>query len=277
MKIDRDQASKDLHRQIGSAWKHLPVEQKEVFQRKAAEAQAARSALQARALGGTTGGEEAAGSELTKSQAQRLNNARLDGTLESFANHPCWQKGLALGDHICALKASLLLPLDADKGTWRELRSRHSAAFGYDGCRKNPKPMPSFMRACYTQHAGVCQQQPHFATLQCLVAGFDAGIKTKKLGAEPFLARMAPRGSEDALSTTWLVVAGVCLRPLCHSVIHMHQMGDALQWSVLNGNLRVSTMHRVLQAMLAGHVAAGEDATEISVQVPCSVDQKISY
>ena len=108
------------------------------------------------------------------------------------------------------------------------------------------------------------------------MAGFDAGIKTKKLGSEPLLAHMELRGSGDAPSRTWLVVAGVCLRPLCRSVIHLHQMGDTLQWSVLDGNLRVSAMHRVLQTMLAAHIAAGEDASEISVRVPCSVDQKIA-
>ena len=154
LKIDRDQASKELRRSIGLAWKHLPAEKKAEYQQEALDMQAARSALQTKSLGGESARQEASGSELSTSQVKRLNNARLDRTLESFANHPCWQRGLALGDHICALKASLVLPLDADKCEWRELRAEYSDVFGYDSnILQNPKPMPGFIRACYTVQA----------------------------------------------------------------------------------------------------------------------------
>ena len=236
------------------------------------EMQQSRSALQGQSLSSVSSTSEAVDTQLSLAQVKRLNNARLDRTLDAFAKHPVWSQGLGISDHISALKASLVLSTDTDKSTWREWRVEHSNAFSYNPkVIPTPKPLPAFMRGCYTLHAGVCEQLPHFEILKELVTEFDRKIQNKKMGTEPFLAHLelaASAGCRDTPPGTWLIVAGVCQRPLCHSVIHLHRSGNCLQWSVKDGNLHVGTMHRALSSTLASHVASGGQASEASINVP---------
>ena len=269
-------AAPGMHRTLGEEWKNLSQEERARYVAKAAEMQADRKKLQTKALDDRTAGAEAESSHLSAAQVKRLNNARLDCTLDAYSKHPAWSSGLSLSDHICALKASLVLPLqDADKEQMRVWKEQFEFAFGYDAnIVQNNESMPSFLRACYATNGGLCQQQPNFQVLKRVMGKFHDAIQTRKLGAEPFLLHMAvdgPAASGRSQYQSWIIVAGVCQRPMCHSVVHLHCRDGRLHFSVRNANLHVGTMHRAVNTALAYQTSSGEPADGVSLCVTSRV------
>ena len=224
--MTRESGAVRVHRDLAREWASVSPEQKAEYEAKASEMQRERDALQAEALNGATPASEAAGLQINEAQVKRMNNARLDRSLQVFATHPCWRKGLPLADHVCALKASLMLAAeDVDKVQWREWKIEHQQVFGYDpSVISNPDPLPRFQRPCYVPNGGLCKEEANFELIKSLVMEFDSQIQKNKMGSEPFLARLEVNGaaaSNERQQHAWVVVAGVCRRPVCHTTIHL--------------------------------------------------------
>ena len=158
----------------------------EPFERRAAELTMAREELKKLPITSAKEEEENAAG-LSKAQQKRLNQSRLDPTLQMVASHPVWKSGLQVSDHISALKASLVRSdLDA-----HEVEEHWNKLFGYDGEVVANEPQPStFRRACAAQHGGVCRCTPHFNYIQQPVHQFDVVLQDIKWDSQPVLIHM---------------------------------------------------------------------------------------
>lgn len=112
---------------VGKAWASLPQTERQQFAVAASRMQAARTQLKARSFGNAKASEEADECNLRESQVHRINHSRLDGTLSLVAEHGAWDQGLALSDHISALRANFL-----DVVTQEEASGWFAQYFGYD-------------------------------------------------------------------------------------------------------------------------------------------------
>ena len=269
-KVASDAASLDINRSISDTWKELKPEEKADFERKAVQIQMERDEFQKKALSQVSSASDAQDAQhLNREQIKRLNHQRLSKTLQDYSKHPCWEHGLGLSDHISALKASLVLPqTDENIAT---VNHTLQEAFSYD-CRvvPNANSQNTFIRGCGTVYAGTCKADCHFDQVRGLASEFQSATQKNKLGAEPFMIQVVPLDSgRDAVATeSWFVVAGVCLRPLLHSLVYLHKLGDLLKLSLSNGRLRLGTFHRVMRALLQAHVAAGGVAEDFSARAP---------
>ena len=269
------------NREISDAWGSLAPAERELFQRKADEMEAARQQLKATTLSSATSSQQsqaaalsAAAASLSPAQVKRLHGARLDRTLQAFAEHRCWQQGLALGDHISALRASLVLAMrDTDKAEMSLLKQEFQNAIGYDA---NVEPNPAsasktpFMRPCCSLHAGICKEDLHFNRICKLTSEFDAAVQKGKLGADPFLVQLRPEFGDDPPeedAETWLIVAGVTRRPVSHTVMHLHVQAGVLNVSLRDSVPHMATMHRVIRALLGAHVARSGAPSLFSLRV----------
>ena len=263
-------ASRDVHRTIGEAWKSLSEQERAEYARKAAAMQASRNQLQRQTLCSKHSAAEAEDLDLTPAQVKRLNNCRLDTTLQAYAKHDVWSNGLGLADHLAALKGSLVLDVkEASKATVREWREEHRARLAYDpNIILNERHMPLFRRCCNTVHAGLCKEQPNFQKVVDLTSEFADALQARRMGAEPFLFSLETLGaaaSAQGPTEVWGIVAGVCQRPLCHTVVHLHRVGEHLCFSVRDLKMHVSTMHRTIYSALSAYVRGGGMASDFSM------------
>ena len=269
-KVASDAASLDINRSISDSWNALSAEEKAAYEQKAIHIQRERDDFQKKALSeASVVADVQEAQHLSHGQMKRLNHPRLSKTLQDYSKHPCWGKGLGLADHVSALKASLVLPqTDESIAT---INHTLQEAFSYD-CRvvPNTNSQHTFIRGCGTVYGGICKADCHFGQVRGLASEFHSAMQKKKLGSEPFLVQVVPLDSSgDAVATeTWFVVAGVCLRPLLHSLMYLHKLGDVLKLSLSNGSLRLGTFHRVMRALLQAHVAAGGPAAEFAARAP---------
>ena len=273
-RVGSDARSREVPREIGDTWNQLGQREKEFYQRQADQMQLAREQLQGQTLSGSTTTKEAADAAgLSLSQAKRLHGPRLDKTLQAFADHDCWKRGLGLSDHISALRSSLVLPVSQmDREGRAAIKEEFHAAFSYDA---NVEPNWSseaaipFNRACCALHGGVCQQHVHFDLITRMIADFDAAVQKAKLGADPLLVRMTPLSGHvpEFPPETWVAIVGVSRRPLCHTILHLHKVGGSLRMSLRHGVLHLGTMHRTFRTQLGALVADGGAVQQFSLQV----------
>ena len=251
-----------MQKSLGDQWKGLSKEEKAVYQERADEMQAARTALSQTALQSRNAQQEAdAQSSLSVSQIKRLNGARLEKSLNHVAEHPAWHHGLGLGDHISALRAELVMDCSGNENR-ADLRAEFDAVFGFDTqILSNPKKSPPFLRACVTAHAGLCCAEPHFSVLQKLASEFDTSLHAKKLGTSPSLVRFV---SGD--HAVWLLLSAVMRRPVSHVGTQVARTGSELRLKLRNGRLQVCTVHQLLRTLLSRHVAGGEAADQLGVE-----------
>ena len=254
-----------LNKRMADEWKALPQEQKVFFQQQADETQAARLALAKTALE-TSAMEEADMSErLSLPQIKRLNHTRLDLSLTKISEHSSWNMGLALSDHISALRASLLLDVP-NAAALARLKDEYEACFSYDpAIQQNEKNMPAFLRACCAACAGTCKADAGFETVSKMIQQFHSFLQRHKLGGSPFIASLKPL-VEESVATSWCVVAIVALRPLCHTLCHMFEEGGLLRLSLRDGQLHMGTMHQLLRSIVQSHLARAGDAGTLSVE-----------
>ena len=228
-----------------------------------------REALQRKTLQHKSSAAEATATEhcqsqelLSTAQVARLNCNRLDKTLQAVATHACWQKGLAIWDHSAALRGNLMR-VPSTKQDMEALNLSFQEAFGYDPeILANKDRSPAFLRPCTTKHGGVCANCSYFSTLSELTSQFDAGLQRGKLGGSALLVELQPAGVE----TKWFVLAGVCLRPLCHSLISLFQTNDVLRPLLTDGCIQVGSMRQRLAGLLEMFKATGRAMQDFRAQ-----------
>lgn len=181
--------------------------QKAPFLRRAQQEENERQKLKSTAF---SRAEEEADSEpaavgISHAQQKRLNHARLDKSLGQVVNHPIWSHGLALSDHVAALKASYV---SMDQAEQSDLK-----AFQYDS-EPTPNPqLPAFRRACL-QSGMTCASSKYLTPVKSLVGDLDTMIHYNELQGKPLLLHLQPCG--HASSGTWVLIGCVCRRPVVH-------------------------------------------------------------
>ena len=245
----------------------MTEEQKAPYVLEAQRMEAARQELKQEVLKGKCASQEHnPDGVLSVAQIKRMNQARLDNTLARVSGHAVWKSGLALQDHISGLRASLVLPVP-DAPAFQGVKRKYCEAFGYDHQVIANPPLPTFIRPCCTVHAGTCRCDPHFDVMVELVQQFHAGVLAQKLGGSPFLVELQPLDEQAPVLATWLIVATVALRPLCHVVVYLHDADGQLQLTLQNASIRLGTMHRVLRSLLSEATRRAVAVEELRVQV----------
>ena len=100
--------SKYALKRMAEAYHKLSHPEVEKLKAEAALQNAARQNLLSSPLSDRTAVDEASDVKLRASQVQRLNQSRLDVSLQQVTGHRIWNKGLGLADHVCALKPSFV-------------------------------------------------------------------------------------------------------------------------------------------------------------------------
>ena len=250
---------------IGLRWGQMTDEQKAPYVEEARRMQEARNSLKGKGLEGRGARQEATEETgLSASQVKRLNHARLDQTLQQVSSHKAWQGGLGIADHVAALRAAHVIPVP-DPAAMQGVKRKFDEAFTYNSHVVPNPPLPTFIRPCCTVHAGTCQADAHFDHVNKLAQQFHEGMLGQKLGGAPFLVEIQTLSHRPA-ADVWVIVATVALRPQCHVVVHLHTADDFLHLTLLNGVMRVGTMHRVLRSLLQESVTRDVAAPDCRAQ-----------
>ena len=256
-----------LNKNVSQEWAALSWEQKHMYQLEADKMQKEREDLQRVGLRGSKSSVEEASQcsqNLSATQVRRLNTNRLDKTLQSVASHSCWDQGLALWDHNAGLRGSLVqVPRTVRE---MDVATRYfQQAFAYDAdIIPNPQPSPVFLRPCCVKHAGTCACDSSFDTFSELTSQFNAGLQRQKLGGAALLVHWQPvHGVGDG---HWFLLAGVCLRPLCHSMVSLYQQGIKLRLVLDSGSMRIGSAQQRLRGLIQEFKASGADVAHYRVQ-----------
>ena len=167
--------------------------------------------------------EEACDSHLRASQIQRLNQARLDISLHDVVGSSIWDSGLALGDHVCALKPCFV---SSQLGNEAEVQAFMSKHLGYDPTiEKNPDNIPSFSRSCTWFNYGLCEQDGSYSAVKVLMGQLHAALSFRKLGTSPFILHF-DTGASSSRSTapeseSWMVISTVTAKPISYTGVCM--------------------------------------------------------
>ena len=242
-----------MHAQISKQWSELSPDERAHFQAEANRMQRARVELMSQPLREKETDETNDG--LRASQVHRLNNARLDPSLRKIAEHPCWQAGLALSNHVCALR-----PEHISSEQREALIEAYRDVFAYDGTVSANPRLPSYAQPCLSTGAGICRSSPLFNHVDCLVRQLDSILAAAGLRQTVTLVRLTP---ETAEASTWFVVGCVGLRPVVQVVIMAFaHASNRLTLAVENGRPKISTSHRKVWAMLQEHTSAGRSVED---------------
>lgn len=167
--------------------------------------------------------EEACDSHLRASQVQRLNQARLDISLHEVVGSSIWDSGLALGDHVCALKPCFV---SSQLGNEAEVQAFMSKHLGYDPTiEKNPDNIPSFSRSCMWFNYGLCEQDGSYSAVKVLMGQLHAALSFRRLGTSPFILHF-DTGASSSRSTapeseSWMVISTVTAKPISYTGVCM--------------------------------------------------------
>ena len=259
--------SKKANKAVGQAWAKMSYAERRKFQDEAHKIQAARDELKACPF--DTVQKEASTKNLRTSQVHRLNHTRLDETLSEVSKHPVWDQGLALGDHISALRGQFVDAVEKDEVAQK---SRHF--FGYDEEVFANGTLPSFSRSCMWAHS-ICESEKWYSQACRLVSQIDAGIMSKQLVGRPVLMRLQPSQSSsscsaDSTSTPdrWVILGCMTRKPISHILIHLYLISDTrLGFKVASGTPVLGTMHQLIRDMVASHCAFGAEDSEFDAHV----------
>ena len=257
-----------INRQVSDAWKSLSAEQKGAYRAKAAQIQQQRQQLQGQSLSGPSAAADAATGdcELSAAQIKRLTSGRLDKTLSQISGHSCWDSGLALADHIAALRSSLV-KVPEDCAGMTAAREAHRKTFDHDPeILPNPKKSPTYMRPCATREAGTCVADAGYSATLALVSQFDTALQQVKLVGAPVLVQFNVQLQHDVdrvlAAEHWMVLAGVSRRPLCHSIIYAHEQSGQLRLTARAGSLHVGTLRQKLRSLVQACQLVGQQASD---------------
>ena len=132
------------------------------------------------------------------------------------------------------------------------------------------KKTPSFRRPCGTCHGGTCQTDLGFEEVCKLLTKFHSEVLTSRLGANPFLVSLGIFDVTGEVDTdcelSWYIVATVALRPLCHTIVHVHEDFGVLKLTHRDGRLHMGTMHRALRKLMSSFLARDGVAENLSLK-----------
>ena len=187
----------------------------------------------------STSQKELDSTSLRPSQLHRLNQHRLNCTLNQVTEHKTWHMGLGLADHVCALKPSFV-----DKylgnGKEDEIHEFYKQHMAYDSkIEKNEENLPSFSRTCMWTSFGVCERDELHSLTRTLVGQFDTAFSVCKFGScgLPFIVRLQPTstststpassdsrvsGHNDNDDPIWIVIGSVTSRPISFTGILLY-------------------------------------------------------
>ena len=262
--------NRDITAQIAQEWQDMSADQRARYQAQADKMQQARNELAQTALAGSAAEEVLDQEMLSASQVKRLNQSRMDINLQRVSEHTAWKQGLGLSDHMSALRPEYL-PSVTSTAAFQQLKAEYDSIFNFDASIvPNEKNMPSFLRPCGTCHGGTCQADLGFAEVCCLVSKLHSEVMACRLGTNPFLVCLTIFDVTGKVQTDaephWYIVAAVALRPLCHTIIHVHEDFGVLKLSLRDGSLHMGTLHRALRTLMSSFLTRGGSAENMGLK-----------
>ena len=223
-------------------------------------------------------------SSMTQSQKDRLNQARLDISLQQVTGHAAWSNGLGLGDHVSALRPSYVTD---HLGYEEQMVQVFKKSFASDmSIQKNNDVAASFSRSCLWGNSGICEKDPSFEHVKTLIGQFHMAIGARKYGTSPFIVKLHPRMVSDRGSSSsreegfsvWMVIGAVQSKPISYTGIKLFVMdGWRLGMQTDAYVPRADSLHRVFRDMLrrqqvdnnasAGAASGLRFAANLSMQV----------
>ncbi|CAE7247860.1 unnamed protein product [Symbiodinium sp. CCMP2592] len=273
--------NRDITAQIAQEWQDMPEDQRARFQVEADKMQLARDELAQTALAGSAAEEFVDQDMLSASQVKRLNQSRVDINLQRVAEHTAWKHGLGLSDHMAALRPDFL-PSISTTAAFQQLKAEYDSIFNFDASIvPNEKQMPAFRRPCGTCHGGTCQADLGFEEVCKLVTKFHSEVLACRLGTNPFLVSLGVfdvTGEVDIdWEQSWYIVATVALRPLCHTIVHVHDDFGVLKLTHRDGHVHMGTMHRALRTLMSSFLAKDGAAENMSLKAGSLKHRRAAY
>lgn len=214
---------------MAEAYHKLSHPEVEKLKAEAALQNAARQQLLSSPFSDRTAADEASDVKLRTSQVQRLNQSRLDVSLQQVSGHALWNKGLGLADHVCALKPSFVSEHFGNEPHVDEIYSQH---FRYDPTiEKNDDVLPSFSRSCLWANSGICEKDPSYTVVKTMVGQMHSVIHPQKIGISPFvlgLRRLSTQSLPDESGSCckWMIIGCVTAKPISYSGVHIFRIAD---------------------------------------------------
>ena len=238
-----------MHAEVGELWSSLSGEEKATYDEMAAREQTQRDQYQKAPFG-----QDVEPPDLTLAQKQRLYGEKLDRSLSTVANHPVWESGLRISDHVSALRGSLC-QCDVNR---EELNKEFRHVFGHDPqAVPNPERLPEILRPCHQPCGGVCQNDPLFSHVSSLVQQFHAGMS--KFLDKPVLVCVSCSAAEGSSAwphrCPWFIVGCASLRPIVHMLFVLCQpRAQVLAFEQAEGRPVPKTFHQVCKELVSEHV-----------------------
>lgn len=271
-KIGSEESKKSL-KQMSCAYHELSVAERQQLDTEAAIMNARRQKLLQNPIADQhDASEEAKGADLRVSQVHRLNQARLDKTLKQVIDHPAWRGGLGLSDHVSALKAAFVENCQLSDA---EINEDFKQFMSYDPEVAKNTDTPPFSRPCRWSNGGLCQKEPLFGQVLCLVRQLDEALHARKLGGKPIFLKLTPAeaaasSSSDSLPV-WILLGCVSRRPVGQIGICFYALGNgSFGIKVKNSKPWVETLHQTFLTLLRKYQLSDNDANvkDFGLHVP---------
>ena len=226
---------------MGEAYRQLPHAELQALKQEATRLSSNRNTLLTVPVSNQSASIEASGTDLRPSQVQRTYQKRLDISLQQVTGHNSWDHGLALSDHVCALKPSFVRPHigheDAIYDFSRDL-------LHYDGSVvKNDDNLPVFCRSCRWANFGICKEDQFYILLRDLIRQFNTVFSVRKFGvsSSPFVVKLHlvyPHRSSSSTEPshlgsdpTWVVIGAATSKPVSYTGILLF-VKDGLKFGI---------------------------------------------
>lgn len=271
---------------ISRRWRALSPRSKRPYEVKAEQVSLARGALSRSGL--DNAGESHLDQPenrcqlniLTPSQVKRARRNQVGSALSKIADHPAWGSGLALGDHMAALRADLVTK-GIEEMTVTEVSNEVDRVFGFDrSVYENTATSEDWRVPCWTSSNGVCAKSKEHSLVKTLVHQFQSVLRAKKMDDCIPLVRLSlcPHlGSSNATpsDSQWFLLGCASYRPLGHVLIKLFQETEGVfNFAVKNMKLDIRTSHQIFLSLARQHEAnTGEwNPDAIVILVSCQLD-----
>ena len=262
---------KSLLQRVKQEWDTLGGEQRAEYEARAHEQNLARAAESRQTLRDAECQDGPSSDVLSSSQRKRLGQVQLNQSLQALAKHEVWNTGLGIGDHVSALKPSLVQSVDPESSVM--------TAFDYlPVAAPNPAEMPHIFCSCAELHPGVCKGETGlFAEVVTMVQQFQRCLEVHKIqGVSLFSLQLdssslpsSSSPSGDILEPLWLLMGCVSKRPLSHVmgrlVAHRH-VADVLTPAVADSLWQLQTLHGILREISKKVLAQGAELRELRIK-----------
>lgn len=171
---------------------------------------------------------------------------------EEVAKHPAWASGLALGDHITALRKE-----HVQKLLVKNIATAVQETFG--NCATvipNPQIMEQYEKPCICNF-GVCSRSPFFDVASTLSQQFQSELqRLKQLDPSAYrafsftasvnsAASSSCAGSQENFLTDWIMVGCFCKRPIVQTFMRFDAAHGHLKVKFEDGKADIVTSHQL--------------------------------